>query len=663
MDSEDEYLPGNSASDGEDLGKLEEQDEEPDELPEATKPRGAGTARKRRSKSRQPASPPPLKRARGAFSIQYLNLLNEDIRDAAAGIVHEGGAPLGHTQVGAVGWSAAEKAAFFAALGRLGQDDLAGIAARVRTKSEPEVRQYMMLLDDYDRDRRADEVKRRRALPLADIPAAAEISQACCAALEEAADGVALRQERHEEALEQKRWRGRWLVTPALAQALESQHRRGQELGLPFAELFAVRNWLRLSDRVFMNSAVPDGNWRCVEEQPPLVRATAFADFHALALSVTRRLLLASLYVAESRVRAKNAGDPRHRTRPLVRPHDVRVAAASVGLKEDARVFWARCARRLRLDVYDDDDDDDNNEQPLRGGMEVEKRDDATISTDDDLSNNGAESYEDEDEDRESTGGEEDMETDTDQDTEYDIMTYDAVEAALGLPQPGTSQDMTAAPPDGYGDDDDEDDLSDALSTISSDSEEAGAEAEAEAEAPVDEADADARLDPAAIERDLDEVMLYSALPHPGTTRAKQSLRARIRREHLLEAEAERVDARAGAREEARLWARLRGEGEGEEREEQEDDREREEDVKDGVSAAATAPTDTEGGDDEGDEEYTEEGDGEEESGMRGRRRRRKSQAGRPAAPLVELGSDWRDGLTYYSEWETLRRRGAQVDR
>ncbi|KAI1491353.1 hypothetical protein F5X96DRAFT_479031 [Biscogniauxia mediterranea] len=649
MDSEDEYLPGNSASDGEDLGKLEEEDNEADELLEAPKPRGAGTARKRRSRSRQPASPPPLKRARGAFSIQYLNLLNEDIRDAAAGIVHESGAPLGHTQVGAVGWSAAEKAAFFAALGRLGRDDLAGIAARVRTKSEPEVRQYMMLLDDYDRDRRADEVKRRRALPLADIPAAAEISQACCAALEEAADGVALRQERHEEALEQKRWRGRWLVTPALAQALESQHRRGQELGLPFAELFAVRNWLRLSDRVFMNSAVPDGNWRCVEEQPPSVRATAFADFHALALSVTRRLLLASLYVAESRVRAKNAGDPRHRTRPLVRPHDVRVAAASVGLKQDARVFWARCARRLRLDVYDDDDD--NNEQPLRGGMKAEKRDDAIISTDDDLSNNGAESYEDEDEDRESTGGGEEMETDTDQDTEYDIMTYDAVEAALGLPQPGTSQDMTAAPLDGY-DDDDEDYLSDALSTISSDSEEAGAGAEAEAEAPVDEADADADagLDPAAIERDLDEVTLYSALPYPGTTRAKQSLRVRIRREHLLEAEAERVDARAGAREEARLWARLRGEGEGEEQED--DDRERE-DVKDGVSA----PTDTEGGeDDEGDEEYTEEGDGE-ESGMRGRRRRRrKSQAGRrPAAPLVELGSDWRDGLTYYSEWETLR--------
>ncbi|KAI0597956.1 hypothetical protein F4775DRAFT_558287 [Biscogniauxia sp. FL1348] len=631
MDSEDEYLPDDSDLDAEDLGKLENED---DGLPEdRTRPRGAGTARKRRtSRSRPPAAPPPLKRARGAFSMQYLHLLNEDIQDAAAGTVREAGVPLEHTQVGAVGWSAAEKAVFFAALGRLGRDDLAGIAARVRTKSEPEVRQYMMLLDDYDRDRRTDDVKRRRTLQPVDIPAAAEVGQACCAALEEAADGVALRQERYEEALEQRRWGGgRWLVTPALAQVLESQHRRGQDLGLPFAELFAVRNWLRLSDRVFMNSAVPDGNWRCVEEQAPSVRATAFADFHALALSVTRRLLLASLYVAESRIRAKNTGDPRHRTRPLVRPHDVRVAAASVGLKEDSRAFWARCARRLRIDVYDDDD----NEQPLRGRMRAEKREDAIVSTDDDRSSNGAESYEDgdedEDEERESMRGEENMEIDTDQDTEYDTMTYDAVEAALGLPQPGTPQDMTATLPDWS--DDDTDYLSDALSAISSD-----ADADADAAA-VDEADP--LLDPAAIERDLDEAISYSALPYSGTTRAKQALRARVRGEHLLEAEAEQVDAQTGAREEARLWALLRGE--------EEEGGAEEKDVKD------TAPTDTEAGDegDEEEEEYTE-GD-REESGLRGSkssRKKKKPQSRRPA-PLVELGPDWRDGLTYYSEWET----------
>ncbi|KAI5920253.1 hypothetical protein F4810DRAFT_447840 [Camillea tinctor] len=638
MDSEDEYLPEDSDFDAEDLGRLEE--DKGEHLAEETKPRGAGTARKRRSRSRQRAVPPPFKRARGAFNAQYLHLLNEDIQDAATGIVLDsggGGVPLEPTQIGAVMWSAAEKTAFFSALGRLGRDDLAGIAARIRTKSEPEVRQYLLLLDASNRHRRSDEDKRHRVLRAVDIPAAAEVSQACCAALEQAADGLALRQERHEEALERKRWRGRWLITPARAQVLESQyHQQQRDGGLPaFAELFALRTWLRLSERVFMNSAVPDGNWRCVvdeaEDDAPSVRATAFADFHALALSVTRRLVLASLYIAESRVRAKNTGDPRHRTRPLVRPHDVRVAAASVGLKEDARVFWARCARRLRLDVHDDDDNDDD-DSPLREGVKSEKHDDAIISTDEedgDSDENPEDEDEEEDEDRGSIGGGEKMDTDTDQDNEYDIMTYDAVEAALGLPQPDAPSDTTAVP---LGDDNDE--LSDSLSAIFDVEDEA-----------TEEADPDPRLDPTAIERDLDEAITYSALPsYPGTTRAKQALRARIRREHLLEAEAEQFDARAGAREEAYLWNLLRGE-------EAEDD-----DLKGGEVKADAAMTPTSAaagtGDETGEEYYTE-GDAE-EFGTPGR----KSQA-RRSAPLVDLDPDWRDGLTYYSEWEGLRKRGA----
>ncbi|KAI1497684.1 hypothetical protein F5X99DRAFT_432758 [Biscogniauxia marginata] len=619
MDSDNEYQPGDSDFDA-------EIPDEPGSLPDSTgerEPRGVSVPRKRRrSGSRQPSVLPSLKRVRGAFNFQYLSLLNEDIQDAAAGIIHEGGPPLERTQVGAVGWSAAEKEAFFSALGRLGRDDLAGIASRIRTKSEPEVRQYMILLDDFDRRRREDEDKRRRAVQLVDVPAAVEIGQECCAALEEAADGVALRQERYEETLEQKRWHGRWLITPALAQVLEHQHqhqRGGQQDHIPpFAELFAVRNWLRLSDRVFMNSAVPDGNWRYASEEAPSVRATAFADLHALAVSVTRRLLLASTYVAGSRIRAKNAGDPRHRTRPLVRAHDVRAAAASVGMQDDSRGFWARCARRLRLDVYDDHAELEDVSTDGRGDG-----DDGGNDSD------NSESHEGEDGESTEEGEEEkgDIESSTDQDDDssYDIMSYDAVEAALlDLPSPPatTPQDSSSS-------------SDDTLSTISSSSSPprspAGEDVEmADDNNNDDDGDdtSDLDPDPAAVDRDLDEATTYSALPYAGKARAGQGLRARIRAEHALEASAERLDARARTREEARLWRMLRS------RSDEED------------PAATDAATGSEGEDAEEKEDH----DGGEDA--RKSRSRGPGRRGAAAAAVVDWGPGWRDGLRYHSEWE-----------
>ncbi|RYC54127.1 hypothetical protein CHU98_g12079, partial [Xylaria longipes] len=126
--------------------------------------------RKRRVESSiTPAGPPPLKRMKGDFNAAYLDLLNRDINDASSGLIHgKEEEENTETQIGAVVWSAAEKEAFFAAVSRLGKTDYAGVSARIGTKSELEVRQYLVLLDATERG--GGKGVRQNALRPDDIP-------------------------------------------------------------------------------------------------------------------------------------------------------------------------------------------------------------------------------------------------------------------------------------------------------------------------------------------------------------------------------------------------------------------------------------------------------------------------------------------------------------
>ncbi|KAI0009716.1 hypothetical protein F4779DRAFT_640312 [Xylariaceae sp. FL0662B] len=495
------------------------------------------------------------KRQKGLFNAQYLHLLNAEIAAAAGAgtgiadplLTGSSSEPkLTPSQLGAVTWSAGEKHAFFAAVARLGPDDAPGIAARIgSSKSELEVRQYLRLLGSQTRTR-------GRTLRAADVPAAAEIRGADLErALEAAADGVAARQEAHEAGVERRRWGERWRVVTG--RGLRQQKRRGHENNEndndnddsgedktpAFARFFALPRWLALADRVFMNSSVREGNWRHVmaaatdvdesETRAPALRATALADFHALAASVTRRLVAATLFVAESRLRGGRAG---RAPRRVVKARDVRAAIASVGMRGDSREFWARAARRLRLDVYDDDGEEEEEEEeetpdkpPAEAAGEDNEEEDEYVETDMDEEAGGQDGY------------------------EPDILSYDEVEAALGL-QKTSDQEPPSI-----------DDLPD-VSSISedelSDSEEQ-AEEEEEEDIEMDDAN-DADIDRDAVERDLEEAIIYSAVDYGGTTRAKEALQKRIKAEHRLEADAESLDARVSAQEEARLWSVLRGE-------------------------------------------------------------------------------------------------------
>ncbi|KAI4867089.1 hypothetical protein F4820DRAFT_229009 [Hypoxylon rubiginosum] len=605
---------------------------------------GETAPRKRHRRTADPSSyVPPLKRRKGTLHPKYITLLNGEIADASAGIVKDPEdsvhSVLRHSQVGAVVWTAAEKQAYFSALGRLGRDDSAGIATRIgTTKSALEVRQYTALLEEADRARRSDGDRVRRAPRAVDIPAAVELGTELCLALEAAADDVSLRQEMHEARLEQKRWAsGRWLVTPSLVPVLEHQLRqpkRRQELlaRMPFAELFRLDAWPRLSARIFMNSAVvPDGNWRCVSEEPPAVRATALADFYALALSVTRRLVAASLFVAQSRIRAKQVGDRRrdHRVRPFVRAKDVQAALASAGLKEGSREFWARAARRLRLDVYDDYD----SQSEVSSGAEEEeegKKEEESSSSVPEAREQSNEDTDINDPDFENDENEEDiLDQDHETDTvfEPDIMSYDEVEAALGFPTPHSSRpptpsyrilpDVSSTSSESESDDSDQDlPQPEAASNPDPD---VPMEGELKDDPDDDDlnsddnsdADPDAvEIDPDLVAQDLAEATRHSSLYDADTARARQAISRAIQAELQLEVQADLSDGRASAREEARLWGLLR----------RGDDYHREEEKKGRLSRSGMYQPGLEGG---------LEADG---------------------------GNDWREHTEYYGEWEFDRR-------
>ena len=73
-------------------------------------------------------------------------------------------------------------------------------------------------------------------------------------------------------------------------------------------------------------------------------------DFHELCLSLLRRLVQTVLFVAESRIKARKVQRPK--TKLVVWRRDVEAAVASLALTGNSNEFWAKCPRRLRLNVF-----------------------------------------------------------------------------------------------------------------------------------------------------------------------------------------------------------------------------------------------------------------------------------------------------------------------
>ncbi|KAL5116150.1 hypothetical protein ACEQ8H_005926 [Pleosporales sp. CAS-2024a] len=150
------------------------------------------------------------------YNDDYRILFNQEVAHVKSRF-HAGGAIAHYTkQVGSVIWTPNEQAVFFAALERLGKDDLPGIASAVGTKNASEARDLLITLRDAATTKRGDP-----KVTLRDIPAAIELGHACDQKLEDASDALAWYQERFEAEQEQQRYGDYWLMTPAIAEEIE----------------------------------------------------------------------------------------------------------------------------------------------------------------------------------------------------------------------------------------------------------------------------------------------------------------------------------------------------------------------------------------------------------------------------------------------------------
>lgn len=261
---------------------------------------------------------------------------------------------------GIVLWTPAEKEVFFNTLERNGKNGIREIAQAIGTKSELEVQEYIRLLHEGLNERHQSK-KDFRPIILGQIPAAAEISHKCCRALDEYAGLLRLEEEFSENVAGRHKHRDMWIVDQDVAAELDEQIQSRDEAFASdssihhTAGLLNLKSWIRLSERFFMNFGGQrlDDNWVNVAfaDETPSVTADAFADFYALTVSVTRRLVHSALFFAMSRLHSmRDTGNPKAQ---VVKSRDVRTALDVLNMKHNRFDYWVRLARRCHLDVAD----------------------------------------------------------------------------------------------------------------------------------------------------------------------------------------------------------------------------------------------------------------------------------------------------------------------
>lgn len=174
-----------------------------------------GTPRKRRRIESVEPSRVRKYYLEGKYNDAYRVLFNQDVSCAVTRFEPSEGTQHYTTQYGASTWSGEEQAALFAALERLGRDNVPGIAQAVGTKTITETRELLLLLGD------AAAKQEHAGLTLRDVPAAIELGQNCTEELDVMAEALAWYQEQFEVAQEQERYGDYWLITPAIAEDIE----------------------------------------------------------------------------------------------------------------------------------------------------------------------------------------------------------------------------------------------------------------------------------------------------------------------------------------------------------------------------------------------------------------------------------------------------------
>ena len=242
------------------------------------------------------------------------------------------------SQLGITKWTAAEKELFFQALARRGRHDIRGIANALESKSEVEVSAYCSLLETTLKKIYMEGDPNGWLLQKADIPAAYEISQDCCEALDEAA-----------------------------AMLEDSEDSKS----IP-SDILKKNVFQHLSQDLFMKSQNPDYHWHsCSPQNKPSIHDNALNQLETRIISLTRRLMSTALFLAASRIRVSTRPD--RTPQSLVRTDDVEGAAKVLGIKPNSQEYWATLARRQNLTVLGEPSEDDTEGKELRL-RDVERR-------------------------------------------------------------------------------------------------------------------------------------------------------------------------------------------------------------------------------------------------------------------------------------------------
>lgn len=318
--------------------------------------RSRGRPRGNKSIKKLTSSQSRVKDLKSSYSDDYRKLFNSTVLEISSNKSLETN-KLKESQIGVTLWSPREKGQFFCSLARRGRQDIRGIAIDIGSKSESEVYVYSDLLRKAAADQQLYEPT-KNILDTSKMEAAHEVGEDCCAALNVAAEALSGLQQIEEERSERKRHKDLAILTPRIARWVErgmvgpEESKDEVTQQIPAASLLNLMNFLAVSKRYFMNSVVAENNWRSYsarKNESPSIMYTAFSDFHALSISITQRLVQSSLLLAMSRRRTLRHYTPH----TYVRRRDVIAALNVLGMKIDARSFWARAARRCKLRVYD----------------------------------------------------------------------------------------------------------------------------------------------------------------------------------------------------------------------------------------------------------------------------------------------------------------------
>ncbi|PYI01315.1 hypothetical protein BO78DRAFT_401403 [Aspergillus sclerotiicarbonarius CBS 121057] len=290
----------------------------------------------------------------------YSDVIAKTIEDHAPVPATIGGENYRATQNGIVTWTPKEKEVLYSVLDRKGKDGIQDIARQLGTKSELEVQEHLKLLHTgLERQHLKD--RHTRTIILGDVPAAAEISEECCDALDQHAELAALEEQLAEDVAGKQKHHDLWIIDRKAAEELGHEIKsQGADPGANSsahltADLLNVKKWIRLSERFFMNfgGARLEDNWANVAfaGETPSMTADALADFYALTVSLTRRLIQSTIFFAMSRRR--NMRQTGNEKANVVRSRDVQTAVDVLNMQRDHSDFWVGLARRCSLRVED----------------------------------------------------------------------------------------------------------------------------------------------------------------------------------------------------------------------------------------------------------------------------------------------------------------------